>query len=121
MLKQKSFLEKNKVENAIERIQMFEPQEGYYLAFSGGKDSVVLKKLSEMAQVKFDSHYSFTTIDPPELVKFIRINHPDVIFDKPEIPFLKMLQTRGFPLVRPDTNVDGMYYDIYRGLVMRCK
>ena len=97
MLGQISFLEKNKVENAIERIQLFVPTEGYYLAFSGGKDSVVLKKLAEMAQVKFDTHYSFTTIDPPELVKFIRTNHPDVIFDKPEIPFLKTLQTRGFP------------------------
>ena len=97
MLKQKSFLEKDKVENAIERIRMFEPEGGYYLAFSGGKDSVVLKKLAEMAQVKFDAHYSFTTIDPPELVKFIKQYHPDVIFDKPETPFLKTLQTRGFP------------------------
>lgn len=97
MLHQKSFLEKNKVENAIERIQMFATADGYYLAFSGGKDSVVLKKLAEMAQVKFDAHYSFTTIDPPELVKFIKRYHPDVILDKPEKSFLKTLQTRGFP------------------------
>lgn len=97
MLGQKSFFEKSKIQNAIERIQMFVPQEGYYLAFSGGKDSVVLKKLAEMAEVKYDAHYSFTTIDPPELVKFIKQHHPDVIFDKPEKSFFQTLQTRGFP------------------------
>lgn len=97
MLGQKSFLQKDKISVAIERIQSFMPEAGYYLAFSGGKDSVVLKKLAEMAQVKFDAHYSFTTIDPPELVKFIKQYHPSVVFDKPEKPFLKILQTRGFP------------------------
>jgi len=39
---------------------------GYYLAFSGGKDSIALYRLAEMAGVKFDAHYSMTTIDPPE-------------------------------------------------------
>lgn len=97
MLMQKSFEGKNRISVAIERIQAFVPVDGYYLAFSGGKDSVVLKKLTEMAQVKFDAHYSFTTIDPPELVKFNKQYHPDVGFDRPKMPFLKILQTRGFP------------------------
>lgn len=34
-----------KVKASIERIKAFEPEEGYYLAFSGGKDSVVCKVL----------------------------------------------------------------------------
>ena len=42
---------------------------GYWLAFSGGKDSIVLHRLAEMAGVKFDAHYGLTTIDPPELVQ----------------------------------------------------
>ena len=29
------------VDRSIERIKAFEPEEGYYLAFSGGKDSTV--------------------------------------------------------------------------------
>lgn len=99
MLYQKNFINsKNKIDIAIERIQILTPSEGYYLAFSGGKDSIVVKKLAEMAQVKFDAHYSFTTIDPPELVKFIKKHHQDVIFDKPTKSFLKTLQTKGFPL-----------------------
>ena len=32
---------KDKVETAIDRFRSFEPPEGYYLAFSGGKDSSV--------------------------------------------------------------------------------
>lgn len=97
MLKQKDFYGKTKIDTAIERILQFQPPEGYYLAFSGGKDSVVLKKLTEIAGVRFEPHYNVTTIDPPEVVRFTRQNHSDVIFDRPEKPFLKILQTRGFP------------------------
>lgn len=70
------------VENAIERIKTFEPPEGYFLAFSGGKDSVVIKALCDMAGVKYDAHYMLTSVDPPELVHFVK-SFPDVIIDKP--------------------------------------
>ncbi len=68
---------------AIERIKAFEPEEGYYLAFSGGKDSVVCKALLDMAGVKYDSTYRVTSVDPPELVRFIKDQHPDVIREVP--------------------------------------
>lgn len=71
----------DKVEIAKQRLRSFEPKEGYRLAFSGGKDSCVLKALADMAGVKYDAHYSVTSVDPPELVRFIREKHPDVIFD----------------------------------------
>lgn len=45
------------VEVSIERLKAFEPPEGYYLAFSGGKDSVTIKALADMAGVKYDAHY----------------------------------------------------------------
>lgn len=76
---------KDKVEVAIERIQDFSmlfrnqaDEQGYFLAFSGGKDSVVCKKLLDMAGVKYDAHYHLTTVDPPELVRFIKKEYPDV-------------------------------------------
>lgn len=72
-----------KVKTSIERIKAFEPEEGYYLAFSGGKDSVVCKALLDMAGVKYDAHYRVTSVDPPELVRFIRDKHPDVARDIP--------------------------------------
>lgn len=83
MIHQLNFSGKDKVEIAIERLQTYEPEEGYYLAFSGGKDSVVIKALADMAGVKYDAHYSVTGIDPPELVRFIKDYHKNVEFDIP--------------------------------------
>ena len=71
----------DKVELAIKRLKAFEPPEGYYVAFSGGKDSQCVYHLCEMAGVKFDAHYNVTSVDPPELVKFIRQHYPDVKFE----------------------------------------
>lgn len=73
----------DKVANSIEALRAFEPSEGYYVAFSGGKDSVVVKKLCDLAGVKYDAHYSVTSVDPPELVQFIKEKYPDVYRDIP--------------------------------------
>ena len=87
----------DKVADSIKLLQDVEPEEGYYLAFSGGKDSICIKEVCDMAGVKYDAHYNNTTIDPPELVRFIRRHHPDVKFEHPEVPFLKKMATKGFP------------------------
>lgn len=73
----------DKVQAAVERLKAFEPEEGYYVAFSGGKDSQCVYHLCVRAGVKFDAHYSVTSVDPPELVRFIRTQYPDVHFDIP--------------------------------------
>lgn len=54
--------------------------EGYYVAFSGGKDSIVMAKLFELAGVPFRLNYNNVTIDPPELVRFIREYYPQAIW-----------------------------------------
>lgn len=72
MLGQLNIYGMDKVELAIERLKAYEPPEGYFVAFSGGKDSVVVKALCDMAGVKYDAHYSITTVDPPELVRFVK-------------------------------------------------
>jgi phosphoadenosine phosphosulfate reductase len=82
---------------AIRRLKEFEPPEGYYLAFSGGKDSIVTKKLADLARVKYEAHYSHTTIDPPEIIYFMRKYHSDVKVDYPKKPFLQEMVERGFP------------------------
>jgi len=87
----------NKIKIAIMRLKQFEPSEGYYLAFSGGKDSIVIKKLADLANVKYDAHYNNTTIDPPELIYFMKKHYPDVKFDNPEESLLKRLVREGFP------------------------
>ena len=73
----------DKVQVAIDRLRAFEPEDGYYLAFSGGKDSQCIYHLAEMAGVKFDAHYRITSVDPPELVRFIKTQYPAVHMDYP--------------------------------------
>lgn len=43
----------------------------------------MIKELCIEAGVKFDAHYSVTSVDPPELVRYIREYHPDVSMDIP--------------------------------------
>lgn len=83
MIHQLNIHGKDKVQVAIDRLKAFEPPEGYYLAFSGGKDSVVIKALANMAEVKYDAHYNLTSVDPPELVQFIK-TFDDVQIDIPK-------------------------------------
>lgn len=92
--------EVDKVQTAINRLKAFEPPEGYYLAFSGGKDSTVLKALADMAGVKYDAHYNATTVDPPELVRFIKAQHPDVEIVKPDVPMIKLIPQKSMPPTR---------------------
>lgn len=73
----------NKEELAIERIKYYQNRsEGKenIIAFSGGKDSVVLKHLVQRAGIKCRFIYSPPSVDPPELVRYIRKYHKDVIF-----------------------------------------
>jgi len=100
MLGQLNMQGKDRVQVAIDRIRQFEPEDGYYLAFSGGKDSVVIKRLADMAGVKYDAHYNITTVDPPELVKFIKQKHPDVIRDRPETNMWDLIVQEGIPPTR---------------------
>ena len=83
MIHQLNMFGKDKVQVAIDRLKAFEPDEGYFLAFSGGKDSVVIKALADMSGVKYDAHYNLTSVDPPELVQFIK-TFDDVQIDVPK-------------------------------------
>jgi len=90
---------RDKVKDAIEFLQSYEPEDGYYLAYSGGKDSTVLLDLARRSGVKFDVHYNLTTVDPPELVYFIR-TQPDVIIESPEKTMWELIVEKGMPPLR---------------------
>lgn len=84
----------------IEAIQKHQPVDRpYYGLFSGGKDSVVLKHVAHLAGADVEWFYNVTTIDPPELVRFIRENHPDVKWLRPKKgPFwIRAAEIKGFP------------------------
>ena len=90
----------SKIDQVIERLRAFEPPEGYYLAFSGGKDSQAIYHLAEMAGVRYDAHYQVTTVDPPELLRFIREHYPAVIWERPEKSMFRLIVDKGTPPTR---------------------
>lgn len=57
---------------------------GYFLAFSGGKDSQCLYHVAKLAGVKFVPHMNLTSVDPPEVIRFVKQQYPDVHFIKPK-------------------------------------
>jgi len=76
---------KSKENHAIEFLQKHEPPEGYMGCFSGGKDSVVIYKLAELASVKVEWYYSLMH-DPPELIQFVK-QFKNVKIIRPEFSF----------------------------------
>lgn len=87
---------RDKVKIAQERLKAFEPSEGYYVADSGGKDSACVLALCKMAGVRFDSHYNITTVDPPELVKFVREAHPETELVRPQMTMRELIVKTNF-------------------------
>lgn len=85
---------------AILLLQQHEPPDGYYLAFSGGKDSITIYDLAIRAGVKFSAHFHMTTVDPPEVLQFIRDNYPDVIWGRPKKSMFKIIVEHGTPPTR---------------------
>ena len=69
--------------------------DGYYVAFSGGKDSQVIYELCKMAGVRFKAHFSCTTVDPKEVLHFIREKYPDVIWHRPGKSMFKLIEEEG--------------------------
>lgn len=75
------------VAEAIDFLRSNEPAEGYFVGFSGGKDSIVTLELCRMAGVKHQAFYTYTTIDPPEICTFIKKHYPQVRWLRPAKSF----------------------------------
>lgn len=74
------------------------PEQGFHVGFSGGKDSQVLLELVKMAGVKYRAVYNVTTNDPPENVYFIRKHYPEVVFvNNGGGNLYKMIEKKGLP------------------------
>ena len=85
---------------SIERIRHFEPKEGYSVSFSGGKDSIVMFDLVKKAEVKFTAHLYLTSVDPKELLMFIKKNYSEVIWHKPLKNMWQLIEEKGIPPTR---------------------
>ena len=90
----------DRAEVAMERLRAFCPPEGYYVAFSGGKDSIVTLDLVRRSGVKHDAHMHLTTVDPPEVVAFVREHYPDVEINRPRISMFRLIVKKRMPPTR---------------------
>lgn len=85
-----------KVDKAIHILKAMEPialkyrPEGFICAFSGGKDSQVIRELMNLAEVEHIVKYQWTTIDPPEVIHFVKEQYPDVIIERPKETFWQL-------------------------------
>jgi len=100
MIRRDLFGNKDIEKTALDRLKEFEPEEGYYFANSGGKDSGVVRYLLIKAGVKFDAHYHWTTVDPPELLKHIRKHHPETKIDRPPLTMWELIAKKRMPPTR---------------------
>lgn len=85
------------IKRSIDLIRKLETDKTYNLAFSGGKDSVVLLDIAKKSSVKFNVVYSNTTIDPPGTIPFIRNNYPEVKIVNPKESFFQLVARKGLP------------------------
>ncbi len=76
------------------------PNQGYWLGFSGGKDSVVLLSLAKLSGVKFHAEYHVVGNDAPSTVYFIRENFPEVHFWHPKEKFIPLVRKKGLPTMQ---------------------
>lgn len=72
-----------------------DPENGFYLAFSGGKDSQVLYHLAVMGGVKFKAHMNLTSLDPPEVIRFVKQHYSKVELIKPKMSIYDIVKQRG--------------------------
>ena len=86
-------------EIAIQRLREFEPREGYYVAYSGGKDSDVVLDLVRRSDVKYDAHHNLTTADPPEVVRHVK-KQKDVEIHRPKYTMWQLIRKNGMPPLR---------------------
>lgn len=88
-----------KINNAVETLRRLEPSNGYYLCYSGGKDSDCVRILAIIAGVKFDLVHNLTTVDAPETVRYVR-SIPGVTISYPDTTMWRLIVQKRFPPTR---------------------
>jgi phosphoadenosine phosphosulfate reductase len=103
-------------ERAIQRLQTFEPIEGYALAFSGGKDSIVLLDIARRSGVKFHANYFNTGLEFPGMIQFTHEYYPEVQVHAPRGSFFQLIKSKGLPTRFVRWCCDKLKHEAARGI-----
>lgn len=78
-----------------EKLALRMDDRGIHVAFSGGKDSQVLLALVEMANVKHHAEMQVTSVDSPNLMRFVRKYYPQVKLNFPKRNMRDLILIKG--------------------------
>ena len=84
------------ITKAIKLIQLQEPEEGYILFFSGGKESCLCKKLMDLAGVNYTAWYASVGGEDKSLLDFIVKEYPDVKIMNSEKNIFDYVKSKGY-------------------------
>lgn len=89
---------KRKVDHAIKLLRAI-PQDGpIEVSYSGGKDSDVILRLTQMSGVPYEAIYKNTTIDPPGTIAHCKENGVTIL--PPRMTFFQLVEKKGIPTRR---------------------
>ena len=93
---------RKKIQHSVELIRkaekialMYDPENGFYNTFSGGKDSQTLFHIVKISGVKFKTYMSLTSGDPADVIRFVKTEYPSVVRQKPEMSIFQRAVERG--------------------------
>ena len=86
---------KDKVKLAVSLMRSVNSVRSYTMAFSGGKDSVVMEWMATEAGIKVPKVYNNTTIDPEGTISFV-LKHGCTI-QRNKLSFLDLVEKKGLP------------------------
>ena len=82
------------IQNA-EKLALRMDERGFHVAFSGGKDSQVLLALVEMSGCKHHAEMQVTSVDSPNLMRFVRQHYPQVKLNLPKRNMRELILGKG--------------------------
>ena len=82
------------IRNSEKMALRLDSENGFYNTFSGGKDSQVLYHLVKMAGVRHRTHMNLTSVDPPEVIRFVKQHYPEVELIKPRMSIYEMAKKK---------------------------
>lgn len=85
-----------KIDEVIKLLHDNEPENGYALSFSGGKDSSLLYKIMKDGGFKFYSFYESTTGESEDFIKFLEEEYPDVDIIRPKTTIEDMIMKKKY-------------------------